>query len=216
MTTTEQQSHKKVVTNNTTMATWAGAIARALRTYEVDDQRLFADAGIDHALVNNPAQRIPVTDMTRLWNLSVAESGDPAFGLAVAQHVNLTTFHALGVAAMASANAHEAGALICRFASMISDGIAMQFHHQDNEVGLVLGMRPGYPRFADACVEAVLASVYLIARQLVPDTYVARITLQHRCPSDPAFYQGFFACPVTFSASSDGIYTAMGSLASAE
>ena len=216
MTTTEQQPHKKVVSHNTTMATWAGAIARALRTYAVDDQRLFADAGIDHALVNNPAQRIPVADMTRLWNLAVAESGDPAFGLAVAQQVNLTTFHALGVAAMASANAHEAGALICRFASMISDGIAMHFHHQDNEVGLVLGMRPGYPRFADACVEAVLASIYLIARQLVPDAKVARITLQHRCPSDPAVCQRFFDCPVTFAASSDGIFTAMEILASAE
>ena len=93
MTTTEQQPHKKVVSQNTTMATWAGAISRALRNVGVDDQRLFADAGIDHALVNNPAQRIPVADMTRLWNLAVAESGDPAFGLSVAQHVNLTTFH---------------------------------------------------------------------------------------------------------------------------
>ncbi len=216
MTTMQQQPNNKVLLQNTTMATWAGAIARALRTYAVDDRRLFADAGIDHALVNNPAQRIPVADMTRLWNLAVAESGDPAFGLTVAQHVNLTTFHALGVAAMASANVEEAGDLICRFAGMISDGIAMQFHHQDNEIGLMLGMRPGFPRFADACVEAVLASVYLIARQLVPDTGVARITLQHHCPSDPASYQNFFACPVTFSAACDGIYSTTGSLASAQ
>ncbi len=216
MTTIQKQPHAKVVLQNTTMATWAGAIARALRTYAVDDQRLFADAGIDHALVNNPAQRIPVADMTRLWNLAVAESGDPAFGLAVAQHVNLTTFHALGVAAMASANVQEAGDLICRFAGMISDGIAMRFHQQDNEIGLVLGMRPDYPRFADACVEAVLASVYLIARQLVPDASVTRISLQHHCPSDPTVYQSFFACPVTFSAASDGIYGATGSLASAQ
>lgn len=216
MTTTEQQSHNKVALQNTTIATWAGAIARALRTYAVDDRRLFANAGIDHALVNNPAQRIPVADMTRLWNLAVTESGDPAFGLAVAQQVNLTTFHALGVAAMASATIQEAGDLICRFGGMASDGIAMQFHQRDGEIGLVLGMRPDYPRFADACVEAVLASVYLIARQLVPESSVARISFQHPCGSDPAHYQHFFQCPATFNAAQDGIYTAVDGLASAQ
>jgi len=214
MTTIQQQPTNKVVSHNTTMATWAGAIARASRTYAIDDRRLFADAGIDHALVNNPAQRIPVVDMTRLWNLAVAESGDPAFGLAVAKQVNLTTFHALGVAAIASATVREAGDMICRFASMISDGIAMRLHQQDNEIGLVLGMHSGYPRFTDACVEAVLASVYLAARQLVPDAVVARLTLQHDGPSDPEVYHRFFACPVTFAASQDGIYTAMNALVS--
>jgi hypothetical protein len=216
MTTMPQQPNNKGVLQNTTMATWAGAIARALRVYGVDDQRLFADADIDHGLVNNPAQRIPVADMTRLWNQAVAESGDPAFGLAVAQQVNLTTFHALGVAAMASATVHEAGDLICRFASMISDGIAMQLDQQGDEFGLVLGMRPDYPRFADASVEAVMASIYLIARQLVPHAGATRITFQHPCQSDPTLYQRFFQCPVIFGASSDGIYTALDGLASAQ
>jgi AraC-like DNA-binding protein len=216
MTTMPQQPNNKGVLQNTTMATWAGAIARALRVYGVDDQRLFADADIDHGLVNNPAQRIPVADMTRLWNQAVAESGDPAFGLAVAQQVNLTTFHALGVAAMASATVHEAGDLICRFASMISDGIAMQLDQQGDEFGLVLAMRPDYPRFADASVEAVMASIYLIARQLVPHAGATRITFQHPCQSDPTLYQKFFQCPVIFGASSDGIYTALDGLASAQ
>ncbi len=216
MTTMQDHANNKVVLQNTTMATWAGAIARALRTCGVDDRRLFADAGIDYALVNNPAQRIPVADMTRLWNLAVAESGDPAFGLAVAQQVNLTTFHALGVAAMASASVREAGDLICRFASMISDGIAMQFHQQGDEVGLVLGMHPDYPRFADASVEAVLASVYLIAKQLVPESGAKHITFQHPCRSDPADYQQLFQCPVSFNAAQDGIYGALDGLASAQ
>jgi AraC-like DNA-binding protein len=216
MATLQHQPNNKGVLQNTTMATWAGAIARALRVYGVDDRRLFADADIDHALVNNPAQRIPVADMTRLWNLAVAESGDPAFGLAVARQVNLTTFHALGVAAMASATVHEAGDLICKFASMISDGIAMQFHQQGDEVGLVLGMRPDYPRFADASVEAVLASVYLSAKQLVPESGAEHITFQHPCRSDPASYQQFFQCPVSFSAAQDGIYGALDGLASAK
>lgn len=216
MATKQQQPQKKVVLQNTTMATWAGAIARALPHYGVNDQRLFADAGIDHALMNNPTQRIAVADMTRLWNLAVTESGDPAFGLAVARQVNLTTFHALGVAAMASENASEAGELIGRFASMVSDGIAMQFRQQDREVGLLFGMRPGYPRFADACVEAVLASVYLISRQLLPESGATRITLQHRCPSDPMQYRDFFQCPVAFGASCDAIYGASDGLASAQ
>jgi AraC-like DNA-binding protein len=216
MTTLPEQSRKKVLSQNTTMATWAGAIARALRSYSVDDQRLFADAGIDHALVNNPSQRIPVADMTRLWDLSVAASGDPGFGLVVARHVNLTTFHALGVAAVASATVREAGDMICRFASMISDGIAMRLDQPGSDVGLVLAMRAGYPRFADACVEAALASVYLSARQLVPNAGASRVSFKHPCRSDPARYADFFHCPVTFGAERDAIYTRLDSLPATE
>lgn len=206
MTTIATPTQKKSVRQNTTMATWAGAIARALRAQGIDDRQLFAECGIDHALVHNPTQRIPVADMTRLWNLAVLQSGDPAFGLRVSQHVNLTTFHALGVAAMASNTVQEAGDLVCRFAAMMSDGIAMRLDQSNQQIGLVLGMRPGYPRFADASVEAVFASVCLIARQLLPGASPARVTFQHRCPSDPTHYRQFFDCPVIFSAASDGIY----------
>lgn len=206
MTTTQTLSQAKVVPQNTTMATWAGAIARALGNSGIDDQALFAEAGIDYELVNRPDRRIPVADMTRLWQLAVRASGDPAFGLAVAQQVNLTTFHALGVAAMASETVSDAANMISRFASMVSDGIDMQVRIGDAEVGLVLAMRPGYPRFADACVEAVLASIVLTARQLAPQLRLERVAFRHRCAADPLQYRQLFDCPVRFAAPVDGLF----------
>lgn len=206
MTTIVRPSQNKVVGQNTTMATWAGAIARALAGAGVDAEALFAEAGIDFGLVNRPDKRIPVDDMTRLWHLATQASGDPAFGMAVARQVNLTTFHALGVAAMASQTVTEAADMITRFATIVSDGIDMQVRLGEEEVGLVMGMRPGYPRFADPCVEAALAAIVLTARQLVPSMQLERVSFRHRCAGDPARYRELFGCPVAFGAGEDGIF----------
>lgn len=206
MTTIRQQAQTKVVASNTTMATWAGAIARALQHVGVDAEAVFAEAGIDYGLVNRPDKRIPVADMTRLWQLAVDASGNRNFGLSVAGQVNLTTFHALGVAAMASDTVREAAEMVSRFASMVSDGIDMQIRLGDKEVGMVLAMRPGYPRFADACVEAVLASIFMTGRQLVPSLMLTRVSFQHRCSGDPMAYRQVFDCPVAFSAGEDGMF----------
>lgn len=206
MTTTRQPTHDKILASNTTLATWAGAISRALADSGVDAQALFTEVGVDYALVNRPDKRIPVADMTRLWGLAVQRTGNPVFGLTVARHVNLTTFHALGVAAIASETISDAANVISRFAAMISDGIDMQVLIDDREAGLVLGMRPGYPRFANASVEATFASIVLTARQITPALQLSRVTFQHPCAGNPDAYAAFFDCPVLFDAPQDGVF----------
>jgi AraC-like DNA-binding protein len=207
MTTTATQDQTNVSARaNTTMATWAGAIARALKEYGVDAKLLFARQGIDFQLVNNPMQRIPVADMTRLWNSAVTETGDHGFGLTVARQVNLTTFHALSVAAVASEDAEQAAQVICQYASMVSDGIDMRLETSANTLGLILSFRPGFPRFADPCVEASFASMYRIGRESLPDLRPDRVSFRHRCKGDPMIYRAFFGCPVAFGADHDGIH----------
>lgn len=206
MTTKQQPPQANVVTHNTTMATWAGAISRALQAHGIDAQALFTEVGVDYALVNRPDKRIPVADMTRLWTLAVQATADTCFGLAVAAQVNLTTFHALGVAAMASETVTDATNTISRFAAMVSDGIDMQVHIDTSEVGLVLAMRPHYPRFADACVEATFASIVLTARQLTPALQLSRVTFQHACAGNLPRYEKLFGCAVAFGQQQDGVF----------
>lgn len=215
MTTTRHPTHAKVVAHNTTLATWAGAISRALTECDVDAEALFTEVGVDYALVNRPDKRIPVADMTRLWGLAVQRTQDPGFGLSVARHVNLTTFHALGVAAIASETVSDAANIISRFASMVSDGIDMQVHIDEREAGLVMNMLPGYPRFADASVEASFASIILTARQLAPTLRLSRVSFRHRCEGDVDRYQQFFGCAVEFGAAQDGLFTSSDILQSA-
>lgn len=208
MTTSPMTNTKNVSAgNNTTMATWAGAIARALGHKGVDAELLFYRTGIDYGLVNNPMQRIPVAQMTRLWDAAVVETGDRTFGLAVAEQVNLTTFHALSVAAMASEDVGRATEVVCQYASMVSDGIDMRQIQSSRETGLVLGFRPGYPRFADPCVEAVFATLVRICREILPDVSPSRVNFRHRTPLDPGVYRQFFGCPVAFGADEDALYT---------
>ena len=49
----------------------------------------------------------------------------------------------------------------------------------------------------------------------MPESAAERVTFQHSCRSDPADYQRLFQCPVAFNAAQDGIYGALGGLASA-
>src|SRR3546814_5141196 len=84
------------MSKTTVLSSWGRAIRRALDAAGVDSARLFAEAGLDIAALADPDARYPLANTTRLWALAVEETGDPAFGLAVATQVSQTTFHALG------------------------------------------------------------------------------------------------------------------------
>ena len=91
---------------NTTLSTWASMIWKALKERDVDPEPIFQQAGISTTQLNDPLLRIPVSLMTKLWLLAVTATGDSAFGLAVAQQVNPSSFHALGFSALALSLIH--------------------------------------------------------------------------------------------------------------
>src|SRR3546814_6249068 len=96
------------MSKTTVLSSWGRAIRRALDAAGVDSARLFAEAGLDIAALADPDARYPLANTTRLWALAVEETGDPAFGLAVATQVSQTTFHALGYTLIASGTLREA------------------------------------------------------------------------------------------------------------
>ncbi|MCC1495878.1 AraC family transcriptional regulator [Alcanivorax sp. 1008] len=214
MATEHPASSENIVgAGNTTMATWAGAIVRALHEAGCDPAAVLASVGIDQARTDDTAHRIPVHVMTALWRSAVASSGDPAFGLRVARQVNVTTFHALVMAAMASDNLPQAVDRLCQFASMVSDGLDMQCRANDQVMTITVGSKPGYPRFAAPSVEATIGALVLIGRQMVgTGVRPARVMFRHRACCSPAVYRDFFQCPVNFSARCDGISIALADL----
>ena len=55
---------------------------------------------------------------------SPEETGEPSFGLRVAQATNPSTFYALGITALASNNIDEATRILRRYPALISDGLS--------------------------------------------------------------------------------------------
>src|SRR5215469_5842705 len=111
----------------TSLSSWGLAIAKALEARGCDPAAVFASAGLDFSVLDDPEARLPVRSPSRLWPLAVRATGDPCFGLEVARHTLPTTFHALGFSLAASATLHEAFERIVRYYRLISDAITVRF-----------------------------------------------------------------------------------------
>ena len=79
----------------TTLSSWVRGILLAIELEGLDSRELFAELGLDLAVLADPDARFPQDDMTRLWQLAVQRSGNPAIALNFAR-VNTPAFTVLG------------------------------------------------------------------------------------------------------------------------
>jgi AraC-like DNA-binding protein len=181
----------------TTIATYALAIGKALEQQGIDSVGLFREAGLSGAYANDPLQRIPVTQMTRLFALCVEATGDRYFGLTVAQVTPLTSLHALGYSLMASDTLLDFGHRLARYFRLLSQVAEMRVDCADTEVALVA------TDLVETCPETQDAWLGLIVRfvRLLNQTPIdpIRVDFIHAMPpGGDAPYQAYFNCPVTF------------------
>ena len=85
-----------------TIASYGLAIRKALEANGYDADEVFAAAGLDRPLSNDPMDRLKVTEVSRLFGEVVKATGNPAFGLVVARFMNPSALHALGYSLLAS------------------------------------------------------------------------------------------------------------------
>jgi AraC-like DNA-binding protein len=109
------------------IAGWVKAICRALDAAGCDSGALLAQAGFKLNCLEGPAARAPLDNVARLWEVSVAATGDPAFGIKVASHIKHTTFHALSYGLSASSTLKEAFERLQRYCHIGSGVVDYQF-----------------------------------------------------------------------------------------
>ncbi|PPA05284.1 AraC family transcriptional regulator, partial [Pseudomonas sp. MWU12-2312b] len=103
------------MTEPTSLASWTRALRKQLDALGLDSTALCRQAGLDPQWMDDPNARYPLSGTTRLWELAVQASGDPAIGLRVSRFVSPTTFHALGYALVASGSLREVFERIVRY-----------------------------------------------------------------------------------------------------
>jgi AraC-like DNA-binding protein len=194
-------------TTATALTSWAKAIRRALDAAGQDSARLFAAAGLDAALLDDPSARYPVAATTRLWRLAVDATDDDGFGLSVARHVGQTTFHALGYALNASATLHEAFARVLRYFAVVSDVAELGFQQTADgwrfEIRTDVAAAP-----ADEAIDAFLALMVRLCRGLLGRREFAPrlVRLRHSEPRNRAAFERLFRAPLQFSAPENALY----------
>lgn len=185
----------------TALASWARAIRHALVAARVDADALLGEAGIAAASLVDPQARLPVAQTTRLWKLAVAATGDAAFGLTVARHVQPTTFHALGYALVASATLAEAFARAERYCRMVTNAGELMIVMQGDERRVLICPAQGVDAPAVEAVDAFVALQARTARGLTArSVQPLRVCLQREAPAQPGIYQQVFKAPVQFGA----------------
>ena len=184
----------------TTLATWVRAIVAALDAAGVDGRALMAEAGLEVSLLGSHDARYPQSGSTRLWNLAVERTGDDAFGLKVASHVRITTFHSLGYTMVASPTLGAAFERMVRFFAIVANSFRLELRRDEQEWQLLLpdvahGVRP-----ADAAVDALMSTSLRTCRSLLgSDFQPQRIAFRRSQPAQLATFNDILRAPLLFN-----------------
>ncbi|KVK98261.1 AraC family transcriptional regulator [Burkholderia cepacia] len=165
----------------------------------LDVPRLLADVGIDKALLNRPDTRFGADQITRLWDLAVASSGNPALGLnrqLAARHVD---FDVVGYAMLACADLCTSLQTLARYLAVVSDAATFELLSEGPHSWLVLGHVGNTLRIPRQRQEYGLLSI------LAWCEWLTRRDVRPLCaefaagePMDIAPYQRAFGCPLRF------------------
>ncbi len=192
------------MTEATSLASWTRALRKQLDALDLDSAALCREAGLDPQLMDNPNARYPLSATTRLWQLAVQASGDPAIGLRVSRFVSPTTFHALGYALVASGSLREVFERILRYHQVVSDALVPQLIRDSDRYRFVLKIPEGAQRPAFEAIDAFAAIHVRTCRSRLGREYAPlAVHLRRPQPEDPSQWHRVFRCPVHFAASED-------------
>jgi len=164
-------------------------------------ERLLRRAALPPERLADPAWRLDIAGLLRLFDLAQELSGDDSIGLHMGMQVRPRTFSALGYAAMSCSTLGEAVALIPRYEGLVYDGGSTRVTVQGRQVRLawqsgaadVARMRP--------VNEAIVAGWLAFGRWISGIRgELLGACFQHPRPAGLQPYERFFGCPLRFDA----------------
>lgn len=205
--------HSPALTEPASMHSWAVVIAQALEQAGVDSQALFAQAGVEYKLAVNPYLRVPTAKMNRLFQLSVAATGNPCFGLDMEEFIHPTTFHALGYSLFASSTLHDYCERLVRFFRIASDNC--RHHIEESAEGFRLRIEVLVPNLSFESQDGWSAALLKFARSMYkPGFNPVRVQLKRPAP-EPSVrqrYEDYFRCPVEFGCNEWALHFSTGDM----
>lgn len=185
----------------TALASWTRALRKQLDALGLDSAALCVAAGLDPQLMDDPNARYPVTATTRLWQLAVQASGDPAIGLRVSRFVSPTTFHALGYALVASGSLREVFERIVRYHQVVSDALVLELRQAGERYQFRFRVPEGGIAPAIESLDAFAAIYVRTCRNRLGRDYAPlAVHLQRPEPLDPQPWHDVFRAPIFFGA----------------
>ena len=164
-------------------------------TRGVDTAAILREVGIPETALGEVDYRIPDAIHERVWQEAAARSGDPVFGLHVAEHTAIGAYDVLEYALRASKTLEDAFSRMSRFYRLLCDSLATSVDRRGATTHVRCSVADHGAHSAD-CFFAWLARR---ARELAgSDAGLREVRFTHAAPRDVAPYAAFFRCPVKF------------------
>lgn len=193
----------------TTLANVARLIGETLQVdYGLDPAPIFEQVRIDTGKFRRPGSRVPLSKMTRLWDMAVYMTDDQQFGMKVGARAEPGDYYVLGHTWLASATLRGGLERMCRYAHVLSTAIAR------GEVVEEDGMIVYVESFADpelvinrTADEAGIVSFFKLC-ELIKRDRVRPLRVELVFPADTArgYLEEFLECPVTWGNEREKFY----------
>ncbi len=205
------------MTQPTTAGSWLHGIWDMLLTVGLDPHQIFANAGIDAASIRDPHQRFQSDQLSRLWNVITAASGDEAISLAASDSPRPATLDLLAYTMMTAPTLEAALQRFIRYIRIISDATTFTLE-PDGSRGqwLRLAIEGGELPVPRQRCEFILITILNICRWIASKP-IAPLAIEfvHEEPGSTQAHARAFGGPLHFSAASNGLLIAAADLQAA-
>jgi AraC-like DNA-binding protein len=175
------------------------ALVRAAATLGLDADP--GETGIDGKLLDDPEARVSEEAATRLWLRLEKVSGDPSFGLKVAEELDRQELGLLGYLCRSAADVGRALQVLADHVRFLSDSLRMILQPDRDRMRVRLDIGSSGSRHGR---EALLALFTLSARRTLRRELAPReVRFRHPRPADLSVHRRIFRAPVTFMQRAD-------------
>jgi AraC-like DNA-binding protein len=191
----------------TTLAAVATAIAEAVEHAGCDVPSVFARAGLDIQAMQRPGARYPVTAMTRLWKAAGEQTHDPCIGLTAALKLRPQSLHALGLSWLSSRTLLDGLQRMARYERIASTALRLKLVEQNEQIKLVVDRPASAADPAPEAVDALLAVIVRMCRLMTSKHFAPLLVTFARENQGPLWqYVDTFQAPVLFSKDENALY----------
>lgn len=193
----------------TTLANVARLVGETLQSdYGLDPAPIFKQVNIDTSKFTRPGSRVPLSKMTRLWDMAVYMTDDQQFGLKVGGRAEPSDYYVLGHTWLASATLKGALERACRYAHVLSTAIARATVVEEDGMIVYVESFPDpeivINRTAD---EAGIVAFFKLC-EIIKRERVRPLRVELVFPIDTArgYLEEFLDCPVTWGNEREKFY----------
>jgi AraC-like DNA-binding protein len=181
-----------------------------------DGPRLFTQAGLDPAQLENGDSRVSLAVAEALLAAFQAQHPDPFVGLKAAEDVQPSTLGALGFLLQSCATLADLLEVSVRFNGLMTNFGFTSIHQVPGGCEIRYDCLAGSPAFVRQTREHIIGLIYTIDWMLLPGApSPLAVCFSHACPAVPGaakVYADFFHCPVYFDQAHTAITVPVGML----